>query len=676
MLPAYSRAICLGAALSVFISIQVFAQEESGQEQVEIEKISQAEEFLFGEEMVVSATKHEESLLRSPSAVTLITADEIKKYGIRDLVDAFRLVPGLDVLALSPSYTTINIRKSSEMANWPVLFLIDGRKTTIDLMGFSIIETLPVSLEDIERIEVIRGPGSALYGAALSGIINIITKDPVKTEGFLFKAAGGNFNSRELTARASGRSGDSLRYRITASTDATDSREEHIRAKSSSRVTSKLLYDISPSQSLEFQAGFDRTSAGSPFNVGIFGYDMFTPFAFLGWGIKGESQELHAQLHYTRMEVDLSFPFIEELRKIFGPSLGAPFSQLDFLNMSTQGNTYDSEVFYTPFVDLAYNRLTIGANLRYSDAQIPFHVGGHLDETVAALYFQDEFSPIEPITILIGGRYDYNSFSKPSFSPRASIVFVPLKGHSIRASYGESFRKPSFLENQFKVVGLSDLEIFGKSLAISNADLKNQRNDTYELGYQWGHPRFRAFVDAFHTTMHDSFFLNYNKFQFENYTQTFSLYGGEAGSEFIIIPNYIQLMASYSFLQGNDIDLEKGPQFGTRHKLSAAIYLGLIKRFSFGLQAHYIDERASVIRDPTFPNLLLGPRYYDTPSYMLFNASASYTFPKPNFEVGLTVFNVLDTDAYDCVRLHSASMGYYGGERLSRSIMVYLRGEF
>jgi len=672
----YSRAKYLGAALSVLISFQALAQEEVGREEVEIEKISQAEQFLFGEEMVVSATKHEESLLRSPSAVTVISADELKKYGIRDLVDALRLVPGLDVQALSPSYTTINIRRSSDMANWPVLFLIDGRKTTIDLMGFTIIETLPVSLEDIERIEVIRGPGSALYGAALSGIINIITKDPAKTEGFLFKAAGGNFNTRELTARVSGKSGDSLRYRITASTDATDSREEHMRAKSSSRVTSKLLYDISPSQSLEFQAGFDKTTAGSPFNVGIFGYDMFQPFAFLGWGIKGEAQELHAQLHYTRMEVNLSFPFIEALKDIFGPSIGEPFSQMDFLNMSTQGNTYDGEVFYTPFVDLAHNRLTIGANLRYSDARIPFHVGGSLDETVAALYFQDEFSPIEPITILVGGRYDYNSFSKPSFSPRASIVLMPLSGHSIRASYGESFRKPAFLENQFRVVGLSELEIFGKSLLISNADLKNQRNETYELGYQWRQSRFKAFLDAFYTRMHDSFFLNYDKFQFENYSQTFSLYGGEAGSEWIVIPNYVQLLASYSFLQGDDIDLEKGPQFGTRHKLSAVIHMSLPWRFSFSFQAHYIDERTSVLRDPTFPNLLLGARYYNTPSYTLYNVSASYAFPKPNIEAGLTAFNILDTDAYDCVRLHSAAMGYYGGERLSRSIMVYLRGEF
>jgi len=181
------------------LSTPLFAQEEG-----EIEKITQAEEFLFGEEMIVSAAKHEESLLRSPSAVTVIAAEELREYGIRDLVDALRLVPGLDVQAMSPSNTTVNIRRSAHIANWPVLFLIDGRKMTFDIMGFTIIETLPVSIEDIERIEVMRGPGSALYGAALSGIINIITKDPAKTNGFLLDAAGGNFNTRQITIRTAG----------------------------------------------------------------------------------------------------------------------------------------------------------------------------------------------------------------------------------------------------------------------------------------------------------------------------------------------------------------------------------------------------------------------------------------------------------------------------------------
>jgi outer membrane receptor protein involved in Fe transport len=93
-------------------------------------------------------------------------------------------------------------------------------------------------------------------------------------------------------------------------------------------------------------------------------------------------------------------------------------------------------------------------------------------------------------------------------------------------------------------------------------------------------------------------------------------------------------------------------------------------------QAHYIDERSSITRDPSFPNLLFGTRTVIAPSYTLYNASASYTFPSPAIEVGITAFNILNTDAYDCPRLYSEAAGYYGGERLSRSIMVYLKGEF
>jgi len=667
MLPAYSRAICLGAALLIFMPLQAFAQEEG-----EIEKISQAEEFLFGEVTVVSATKHEESLSRTPSAVTVITAEELREYGIRDLVDALRLVPGLDVQAMSPSNTTVNIRKSAHIANWPVLFLIDGRKMTFDLMGFSIIETLPVSLEDIERIEVIRGPGSALYGAALSGIINIITKDPAKTKGFLLDVAGGNFNTRQITIRTAGGNGDGLRYRVTASTDATDSREENFRSKESSRATTRLLYDISPSQTLEFQAGFDRTSAGSASDMGVIGYDMFQPFTFLNWGIKKEDQELHTQLHYARMEGTFSIPVLELLKPIFGGAI----SGRDFLNIPGNLDVYDIEIYYTPFTDLFHNRLTGGAQLRYANVRTPLVVNEGAEETISALYFQDEFSPIESLTILIGGRYDHNSVSKPSLSPRASIVFVPLRGHSFRASYGVSFRKPSFFENQFEITGITDIEFFGMSFPISNPDLNNERDVTYELGYQWGHPRFRAFVDAFYTRMYDRFYFNYETFRFDNYSEVYSLYGGEIGSELAVLPDYLKLFVMYSLYEGDDTEVGMGPKFRSRKKLSAGIHLSLPLNFSLGCRIHSVDERHVGVVEPSLAGLLKSAQYQTTPSYLLLNINASYRILKPAIEIGITAFNALDEDAYDYPRIHTATSGYYGGERLSRSIMVYLRGEF
>jgi len=649
------------------LSTPLFAQEEG-----EIEKITQAEEFLFGEEMIVSAAKHEESLLRSPSAVTVIAAEELREYGIRDLVDALRLVPGLDVQAMSPSNTTVNIRRSAHIANWPVLFLIDGRKMTFDIMGFTIIETLPVSIEDIERIEVMRGPGSALYGAALSGIINIITKDPAKTNGFLLDAAGGNFNTRQITIRTAGGNEDTLRYRVTASTDATDSREENFRSKESSRATTRLLYDISPSQSLEFQAGFDKTSAGSASDMGVIGYDMFQPFAFLNWEIKKEDQALHAQVHYARMEGNFSIPVLELLK----PILGDAASGTDFLNIPGNLDVYDVEIYYTPFTDLFHNRLTGGAQLRYANVRTPLVINGGAEETIAALYIQDEFSPIESLTILIGGRYDHNSVSKPSLSPRASIVFVPLRGHSFRASYGESFRKPSFFENQFEVPGLSDFEFFGMKFPISNPDLNNERDVTYELGYQWGHPRFRAFLDAFYTRMYDRFYFNYATFRFDNYSEVYSMYGGEIGSELAVIPDHVKLFVMYSLYEGDDTEVGMGPKFRSRKKLSAGAHLSPLRNFSLGCRIHAVDERHVGVVEPSLAGLLKSAQPQTTPSYLLLNINASYKILRPAIEIGVTAFNALDEDAYDYPRIHSATAGDYGGERLSRTIMVYLRGEF
>lgn len=654
----------------------------SGPEERALEESLKAEQFLFGEATVVSATKHEEPLIRAPSAVTVITADDLKRCG--SLVEALRAVPGLDVQINSPANTVLTIRRTGE-GSFSTLILIDGRKITIDLLGGSFIELLPVSLDDIERIEVIRGPGSALYGAALNGIINIITKDPKQTEGFLFRTARGNYSTWEATARSAGGAGEALRYRVTSSWDTTNSREEDIVAKNSLQATAKLLHDVSPRSTLELQSGADRTIVNNP---GMAGSESIVPFAFLHWGIRGEGQELHAQASYSHSDATIFFPQFEMLKDIFSPFLGSTFSGVDFTKIPVRANTYDGEAYYSPFINLYHNRLTLGAQLRYSDARSPIEAHGILKETTASGYAQEEYSPTDFLTILLGGRYDYNSVSRPAFSPRLSLICSPVSGHSIRASYGESFRKPSFLESQFKLAGLSDkpVTVFGNTFLfpLSNANLRNQKNTSFEVGYQGMIRRARIFLDVFSSTMSDKFIWKWTQtapatysFQLDNDPKSYSYYGLEAGGEVMAVPHWVRVSGAYSVVQGDDIGGLPGPYRGTRQKISAEASLTLPQGITLALQGHYVDKRTVEYTELTLIGVLVkGLQKVTLPSYVLLNAAAWYTVRKPSLDVGLRLFNLLDTDAHDYPRLYAPGVGYYGGERLSRTIEAFARVSF
>jgi outer membrane cobalamin receptor len=146
------------------------------------------DEFAFLEEsgVVESAARHKQEIGMSPSAITVITREDIEASGANTVADLLRMVPGMDVAVASPFVTAITSRLYWTYENNHYLVLVDGREANIELFGQSAWEMQPIELEDIQRIEVIRGPGSSLYGAnAFAGVVSITTRAvPEKTSGW------------------------------------------------------------------------------------------------------------------------------------------------------------------------------------------------------------------------------------------------------------------------------------------------------------------------------------------------------------------------------------------------------------------------------------------------------------------------------------------------------------
>src|SRR5262249_22438681 len=169
-----------------------------------VDPYSLSPEQLF-QATIVSASRTPEDVWQAPTAAYVITAADIQQAGVTSIPEALRLAPGVDVARINTSGWAISIRGfNSELAN-KLLVLIDGREVYDPLFSGVYWDVQDMPLEDIERIEVIRGPGASLWGAnAVNGVINIITKSAADTQGGLVRAAAGDMERGSLTARYGG----------------------------------------------------------------------------------------------------------------------------------------------------------------------------------------------------------------------------------------------------------------------------------------------------------------------------------------------------------------------------------------------------------------------------------------------------------------------------------------
>ena len=163
---------------------------------------------------ITSASRKEQRADDTPSAVSVITQDEIRRSGMRTLPELFRLVPGVQVAQINSSTWAVSIRGLNDQFSNKLLVLIDGRSVYKRNSSGVFWDLEDVVLDDIDRIEVVRGPGGAVWGAnAVNGVINVVTKSAKDTPGALVRVGGGTFDGTGVTARYGGSFGNAA-YRV------------------------------------------------------------------------------------------------------------------------------------------------------------------------------------------------------------------------------------------------------------------------------------------------------------------------------------------------------------------------------------------------------------------------------------------------------------------------------
>src|ERR1700733_12625109 len=166
---------------------------------------------------VTSVSKTEQTLSRAASAVFVITPDAIRRSGATNIPDLLRMVPGLDVARINANTWAVSARGFNVHFSNELLVLLDGRSVYTPTFGGVFWDVLDLPLNNVERIEVIRGPGGTVWGAnAVNGVINIISRKASETQGTLLVAGDGNLEQGFGTAQFGGRAGKSTDYRVYA----------------------------------------------------------------------------------------------------------------------------------------------------------------------------------------------------------------------------------------------------------------------------------------------------------------------------------------------------------------------------------------------------------------------------------------------------------------------------
>jgi len=678
-----------------------------GQEEEDLE----VEMFFSEEETVTSAARHLQEIGMSPSAITVITREDIEASGATTIPDLLRMVPGMEVITVSPNFTAITSRLYWTNDNNVYLVLIDGREANIELLGETPWELLPISIEDVERIEVIRGPGSALYGPnAVAGVVSIITRSmPEKTSAWI-GLAGGEAGSASVGARASTLVGD-WGFSISGGFDRAGTYTNHrVMGKEVWKLRSVAEYNLSDSQRILFDGAISEGSG--PFTSGGMGtLDATVGVSALRLAYESESIRGRIYWIYNWGSIRLEAPL-----EYLGIRL-ANFVPIDF-----SGHTLDGEIQWTlpkiwePLLIivgggartswLASNELLDGET--YADpSSSRFHEPGidHF-EARAGAFIHSELAPVDWVTITGGLRFDYNTITEEFLSPRLAVVFQPVKGQFLRLGVARAFRMPAFFEStahplvefpdDSPITGTDFLEFMTK--VVGNSELDNEKLLSLEAGYlgRFLDGRLAVNLDLYcnfqtglisikQNIVADELLglpdLDESQVAFGNFGPDFYILGSELSIRFNLTKS-ISLLASWTH---REVFLyETGQADDTSPK--NLITLGGRFRTDGGLLGSLYVFTRSEFQDRAVENprgLLETELQQHMENVVLILGKFGWKIPLPrdfDLEIGLKLFMPISPFKAPHFRyrekggLLSASGENFGGEELPRVVTIYLQG--
>ena len=493
-------------------------------------------ETVMMEETVVTATRTEEKVNRIPANVTVVDSKDIENSNAKNVTDLLRSEEGIVIRDLLGNGKTaqIDLRGFGETAAYNTAVLVDGRRVNeIDLSG---VDWTQIPLDQIERIEIVRGTGSVLYGDnSVGGVINIITKTPTEKPTIRVGTVTGSFGRNKHNVSLSGGT-EKISAAIFASYDSTNGYRENSELRNHD-IGGKIIYDPTDFLSFNLSGSYHSDEYGMPGGL------------------------TRARMHDDRRESD--YPYDDARTRDRYVKLGADLdmnrfgmvtADFSYRDRNTSFNAFvwnyaqtkDSETWaFTPryvredrIMDHRNSFIT-GIDLYWTDQDIDSFSGtslspsgrSEIDRDSYGLYVNDEFSILQNLILSVGVRHERVKYDLEQIdltgllSPLDTTVVGREKAYSAGLTFLYSGKSSVFIRaNRSLRFPLTDelvvYDFFAGRINL-NSNLKPQRGKHYEIGIRhYFTPDIRANVTLFRANISDEIFFNPDTFTNTNHPKT------------------------------------------------------------------------------------------------------------------------------------------------------------
>ena len=433
---------------------------------------------------VVSVSKTQQKLSHTASAIFVITQEDIRRSGALNIPDLLRMAPGIDVAQINANNWAIGVRGFNDRFSNKLLVMVDGRSVYTSSFGGVFWDVLDLPLEDIERIEVIRGPGGSVWGAnAVNGIINIITKKASETQGAQVTTGGGNVQQGFGTVQYGGNLGSSTKYRAYTKYlndgDFPDALGQNggdgwhmlrggFRADTTLTSRDTLMVQGDLYSARESSPEVILPSITSPSIVPI---DF--PFNLSGGFVQGVWQHAYSAQSNTSLEMSFDHyqrnDILRDGRGTFDVNL-----QQQFSGWSRQNIGWDAE--YRRVSSYAAGGLTLS------------FIPAGLTTNLFSAAVQDEITLIpNRLSLTAGARLEHNYYTGFNFMPSARVAWTPGERQTVWAAVSDAVRSPSQVDAGFRA-NLGSFTPPNSPLILTsflgNPNINDEALIAYELGYR------------------------------------------------------------------------------------------------------------------------------------------------------------------------------------------------
>ena len=594
------------SVLAFLMVISVTRAESAEQDSAVYMKNFSLEDLLNLE--VTSVSKKKEKILNAPAAVFVISSEDIRRSGVTSIPDALRMVPGVQVAKVDSSKWAISARGFNGRFANKLLVLMDGRSLYTPFYSGVFWDVQDTMLEDIDRIEIIRGPGAALWGAnAVNGVINIITKNAKDTRGGLITAGAGTYERGFVGARAGGAIDENTAYRVYAKYF---NRDNGVNAGghnmeddwNSIRGGFRIDRNGDEGNSVTLQGDIYNGDAGQTITI----TELSPPFAetldedvdvsggniLCRWTKRlPDDAEFMLQFYYDRTDHK------EKISDI-------------------QHDIIDTEVQYR-FQAGSRHDFTTGAGYRFIHDDIDgsffsFVEPSGQDDEIFSFFIQDTITLVpERLSFTLGTKYEHNDYTGSEIQPNFRMMWTPASNHSIWASVSRSVRTPSRVEHDGNLVLAVVPGIPPNVINLTgDNDYDSEELIAFELGYRFIPVRtFSVDISAFYN--------DYDKLASVRYETPVltpvpapahlvtavtvgnkkdgETYGIEVAADWIVNEIW-RIKAAYSFLKiqmhqnGGGSSLKNGEGTSPHNQFSVRSSLDLPFNLEFDLWGRYVDN--------------------------------------------------------------------------------------